>query len=182
MPAALIMIGATPSYADHGKKVDMKFVGTLLDGIEQRLRNDPTDPTDDTVELITLVETTAIGTLGRARIQVVSKTEDVLPAPDPVCPMGFLKVATITDNNIVLTFGSLTLLHGDGNGTVCINFDTGEQFASIDGVWTGGTRRFANAEGDFHITIDKIVPLSSSFPFSSTQFSVEEGRIKGRVR
>ena len=160
----------------------MKFVGTLLEDIQQRLRNDPADATDDTVGLITLVEAKAVGTLGRAEVRVVSKTEDVLPTQDPVCPMGFLKVATITDNNIVLTFGSLTLLYGDGQGTVCVNFDTGERFASVDGVWTGGTKRFANAEGDFHIAIDKFVPLSSSFPFSSTQFTVEEGRIRGRVR
>ena len=173
----LATLGAGLAYghdSDDSEKVRMKFAGALLLNVEQQQVDGNGVPLVMT-EFIGMSRAKARGSLGRADVNVVTKSHAVAPEFDPVCPDGFLKVAEITENAIVFTFSDLSLLYGDGQGVVCLNFtDFITQFVSIDGTWTGGAKRFKNAEGEFSIVIDEISGIGSN-----TQFSAETGRITG---
>lgn len=172
---ALAALGTGLSSAhdsDHSKKVKMKFAGVLLLNVEQQqvdVNNVPLGMTG----LIGMSHARAAGNLGHADVNVVTKSQGVVPTFDAACPDGFLKVADITDNAIVFTFSDLSLLYGNGEGVVCANSDR-SQFVSINGNWTGGAKRFKHAEGEFSIIIDKINAISSN-----TGFSAESGKITG---
>lgn len=176
---ALAALGAGIASAhdsDDTKNIRMKFAGALLLNVEQQQVDANNVPVGMT-GLIGMAHGNAVGNLGKADISVVTKSQGVAPMPDAACPDGFLKVAEITDNAIVFTFSDLSLLYGDGQGVVCVNFANGSQFASIDGAWTGGAKRFSNAAGEFSIIIDKITPIGRN-----TQFSAETGRITGFLK
>ncbi len=87
-----------------------------------------------------------------------------------------MKVAAITDNSLVFTFSDLSLLYGDGQGVVCINFANGEQYVAVEGVWLGGTARFRNAEGEFSIRFDEFAMVNPN-----TQIVAESGTITGTL-
>lgn len=169
----LAALSAGIAFADGAKPIRMKFAGSLLLNLEQQEVDAMNQPIAMTA-FIGIAQTKAKGNLGRADVTAVTKAAGIQPVPDAACPDGFLKVANITDNAIIFTFSDLSLLYGNGQGLVCVNFANGEQFASIDGDWTGGTGRFANAEGDFTIISDEISDIGGS-----TQFSAETGRITG---
>lgn len=176
------VLGGASSYAHDQRQVRMKFAGSLLLNVEQQQVDTQNVPTGMT-ELIAISQTKAKGNLGSADVKSVSKTQGHAPVPDPACPEGFLKVADINENAIIFTFRDLSLLYGDGTGVVCLNFTDFSQYASIDGIWTGGTKRFRNADGEFSIVIDRIVGIGHTDPdmgvFSTTQFSAETGRVTG---
>lgn len=168
------VLGAQVANAEEGRHVFLRFAGNLIKNVEQ------TDVDANEVPIGTstlgLVRAKAKGNLGPADLTAVAKTQNLIPAPDPACPDGFVKVAQITDNNLVLTFSDLSLLYGDGQGFVCVNFGTGEQYAAVDGEWLGGTGRFRNAEGDFSIRFDDFATVSPN-----TQVVAETGTITGAL-
>jgi len=174
--AALIMatLAMNSAFAEGGRKVHMRFAGDFIQNLEQTV----VDPMGQAVETSTvgLIRTKAKGNLGRADLTAAAKSTPVVPGPDERCPDFFMKVTDIDDNSLVLTFMNLSLLYGDGDGVVCINFANGEQFVAIDGNWLGGTGRFRNATGKFSIRFDEFVVVNPA-----TQLVAESGTITGTL-
>lgn len=168
------VLGAQNASADGERRVFLRFAGIFIQNLEQ------TDVDVTGVPMGTstlgLIQGQVKGNLGRADLTAVTKASTVMPVADERCPDGFLKVADITDNNLVFTFADLSLLYGDGQGVACVNFATGEQYAAVDGIWLGGTARFANASGEFSIRIDEFAPVSPA-----TQVVAEAGTITGTL-
>ncbi len=176
--AALIMatLAMNSAFAEGGRKVHMRFAGDFIQNIETQKIEQTDDGPIVTTSTVGLVRSKAKGNLGRADLTAVTKSQPVLPGYDERCPDYFTKVAKITDNNLVFTFVNLSLLYGNGDGVVCINFDNGEQFVAIDGIWLGGTGRFRNATGEFSIRFDEYVVVSSV-----TQLVAESGTVTGTL-
>jgi hypothetical protein len=174
--AALIMatLAMNSAFAEGGRKVHMRFAGAFIQNIVQM----DVDAFGQSVETSTvgLVRTKAKGNLGRADLTSATKSKPAISPEDDRCPVGFMKVADITDNNLVFTFANLSLLYGDGDGVVCINFANGEQFVAVDGIWLGGTGRFRNATGEFSIRFDEFVVVSPK-----TQLVAESGTVTGTL-
>ncbi len=147
-----MLIGASTAHAGE-RKVWMRFAGALLQNVEQT-----------EVGTKSAFHVRAWGNLGRADItglafEVAAPIGEMGPIPDPACPADSGKLADIVENNIVLTFGDLSLLYGNGSGAICLRYLTGEVFVLIDGHWMGGTQRFRNASGDWSISFDEAVPV-----------------------
>ena len=175
--ASLIMatLAMNSAFAEGGRKVYMRFAGDFIQNIEQTDVN--AAGTAMGTSTVGLIRSKAKGNLGRADLTAVTKSTPVAqPVTDERCPVSFFKVADITDNNLVFTFVNLSLLYGDGDGVVCINFDNGEQFVAIDGNWLGGTGRFRNATGKFSIRFDEYVVVNPK-----TQLVAESGTITGTL-
>jgi len=172
--ALLTVLGAQSASADGDRSVFIRFAGDFIQNLEQ------TDVDEFGMPIGTgnlgLVRARAIGNLGSADLTAVTKAQNIMPGPDDRCPDGFIKVADITDNSLVFTFSDLSLLYGDGQGVVCINFATGEQYAAVEGMWLGGTARFQNATGDFSIRFDEFALVSPN-----TQVVAESGTITGTL-
>ena len=172
----LIALILAPTYASAGgdRTVSLRFAGDFIQNLEQ------TDIDEFGMPIGTsnlgLVRVKVKGNLGSAEATAVTKAENVMPGPDDRCPAEFVKVANITDNSFVLTFSDLSLLYGDGQGVVCINFANGEQYAAVEGVWLGGTARFRNAEGEFSVRFDEFVLVNPN-----TQIIAESGTITGTL-
>ena len=176
--AALIMatLAMNSAFAEGGRKVHMRFAGDFIQNIEQTDVDPMTGQLVETTSTVGLIRSKAKGNLGRADLTAVTKLQPVNPGYDERCPDYFTKVAKITDNNLVFTFANLSLLYGDGDGVVCINFANGEQFVAIDGIWLGGTGRFRNATGKFSIRFDEYVVVNPA-----TQLVAESGTITGTL-
>ena len=127
-----MLIGVSTAHAGE-RTVWMRFAGALLQNVEQ---------TD--LGTKSAVHVRAWGNLGRADITgfALEVAPSMGPTEDSACPEGFSKIADIVENNIVLTFGDLSLLYGEGSGVICAASPTGPFFTRIDGHWTGGTQRF----------------------------------------
>ena len=171
----LAAMNAQPVSAEGGRDVNMRFAGDLIRNIEQVNVDALGQPVAKSP--FGLVRARAVGNLGKADLTAVAKV-DSLPQPvqDERCPAGFMKVADITDNNLVLTFMNLSLLFGDGNGVVCLNFANGIEYAAIEGTWLGGTGRFRGAAGEFSVRVDEAFEVSSE-----TQVTAETGTITGTL-
>jgi hypothetical protein len=166
--------GGQAASADGDQHVYLRFAGDFIQNIEQADVDADMLPTG-TTSTVGIVRAKVKGNLGQADLTAVSKTENVDPEPDGRCPDGYLKIVEITDNNLVFTFQNLSLLYGDGQGVVCLNFDTFEDYVVVEGNWEGGTGRFRDAEGEFSVQIDE------SFVFPNTQVTVETGTITGTL-
>ena len=153
----------------------MRWAGDFIPNLEQTDVDEFGLPIETTSN-VGLIRARAVGNLGSADLTAVTKTANVIPGPDDRCPVGFIKVVEITDNNLVFTFSDLSLLYGDGQGVVCIDFLSGEQYIAVEGVWLGGTARFQNATGDFSIHFDEFALVS---PY--TQVVAESGTITGTL-
>lgn len=172
---ALAAIIAQPVEAGGDREVHMRFAGDLIRNIEQVNVDAFGQPVAKSP--FGLVRARAVGNLGKADLTAVAKVESLpQPVQDERCPAGFIKVADITDNNLVFTFPDLSLLFGDGNGVVCLNFANGMEFAAIDGTWLGGTGRFRGATGEFSVHVDEAFEVSSA-----TQVTAEVGTITGTL-
>lgn len=172
---ALALSATQTAIADGNRQVSLRFAGDFIQNIEQTV----TDPFGQPIGTSTvgLVRAKAKGRPGNADTTAVTKAQPVaMPVPDDRCPEGFLKVEDITDNNLVLTFSDLSLLYGDGQGVVCINFANGEQYAAVEGTWLGGTGRFRDAGGEFSIRFDELALVSPN-----TRFFAEAGTITGTL-
>jgi hypothetical protein len=169
------VLGAQTTSAEEGDHVYLRFAGDFIQNIEQADVGPDMLPTG-TTSTVGIVRAKVKGNLGQADLTVVTKVENVVPVPDDRCPAGFFKILDITDNNLVFTFQNLSLLYGDGQGAVCLNFGNFEEYAVIEGNWEGGTGRFRDAEGEFSIHIDE------SYLFPNTQVTAEAGTITGTLR
>ena len=172
----LAILGVSIASADGDRRVFLRFAGDFIQNLEQTdaVGGVPTGPTS----LFGLVRAKAKGNLGRADLTAVTKSSGVGPAPvfDERCPDYFMKIVGITDNTLVLTFSDLSLLYGDGNGVVCMNFATFEQYVAVEGMWLGGTGRFRNAKGEFSIRFDESAEVNGN-----TQVTAEVGTITGTL-
>jgi hypothetical protein len=169
------VLGAQTTSAEEGDHVYLRFAGDFIQNIEQADVGPDMLPTG-TTSTVGIVRAKVKGNLGQADLTVVTKVENVVPVPDDRCPAGFFKILDITDNNLVFTFQNLSLLYGDGQGAVCLNFGNFEEYAVIEGNWEGGTGRFRDAEGEFSIHIDE------TYLFPNTQVTAEAGTITGTLR
>jgi hypothetical protein len=160
--------------ANGDRPVFLRFAGDFIQNLEQTVVNEFGIPIATTN--LGLIRARVVGNLGSADLTAVSKVENLIPGEDDRCPGGFTKVVEITDNNLVFTFADLSLLYGDGQGVVCINFLSGEQYIAVEGVWLGGTARFRNATGEFSIRFDEFAPVSPN-----TQVVAESGTITGTL-
>ena len=170
------LLGTQTASAEGDRHVSLRFAGDFIQNLEQ------TDvvagvPTGDTSTL-GLIRAKVKGSLGRADLTAVAKSKGVEFGPewDERCPYDFLKVEEITDNNLVFTFSDLSLLYGNGQGVVCINFANGEQYVAVEGLWLGGTARFRNAKGEFSIRFDTFNLVNPN-----TQIVAEAGTITGTL-
>jgi hypothetical protein len=178
--AAFTILGAQTASADSERRVYLRFAGDFIQHLEQTdaVAGVPVDSTS----LLGLVRAKVRGNLGRADLTAATKSENLEPIWDERCPdYGFfLKVVEITDNSLVFTFSDLSLLYGNGQGVVCINFEEGEQFLeqyiAVEGEWFGGTGRFRNAEGEFSIRFDDYIPVNTN-----SQIVAETGKITGTL-
>ena len=168
------VLGAQTASANGDRPVFLRWAGDFIQNLEQ------TDVDEFSMPIGTsnsgVIRARVVGNLGSADLTVVTKTENLIPGPDGSCPGGFMKVAAITDNSLVFTFSDLSLLYGDGQGVVCINFANGEQYVAVDGVWLGGTARFRNAEGEFSIRFEEFALVNPN-----TQVVAESGTITGTL-
>lgn len=168
------VLGAQTASANGDRPVFLRWAGDFIQNLEQ------TDVDEFSMPIGTsnsgLIRARVVGNLGSADLSVVTKTENLIPGADDKCPGGFMKVAAITDNSLVFTFSDLSLLYGDGQGVVCINFANGEQYVAVEGVWLGGTARFRNAEGEFSIHFDEFAMVNPN-----TQVVAESGTITGTL-
>jgi hypothetical protein len=160
--------------ADEGRSVFVRWAGDFIQNFEQTDVNEVGMPIG--TSNLGLIRARAVGNLGSADLTAVTKSVNLDPVSDDRCPGGFMKVADITDNNLVFTFSDLSLLYGDGQGVVCINFVSGEQYLAVEGVWLGGTARFRNATGEFSISFDEFALVSPN-----TQVVAEAGTITGTL-
>ena len=170
----LTVLGAQTASADRDRPVFLRWAGDFIPNLEQ------TDVDEFGMPIGTsnlgLIRARAVGNLGSADLTAVTKTANVIPGPDARCPGGFIKVVEITDNSLVFTFSDLSLLYGDGEGVVCINLLSGEQYIAVEGVWLGGTARFQNATGEFSIHFDEFALVNPN-----TQVVAESGTITGTL-
>ena len=168
------VLGAQTASANGDRPVFLRWAGDFIQNLEQ------TDVDQFGMPIGTsnlgLIRARVVGNLGSADLTAVTKVVNLIPGFDERCPVGFTKVAEITDNSLVFTFSDLSLLYGDGQGVVCINFANGEQYVAVEGVWLGGTARFRNAEGEFAIHFDEFALVNAN-----TQVVAESGTITGTL-
>ena len=168
------VLGAQTASANGDRPVFLRWAGDFIQNLEQ------TDVDQFGMPIGTsnlgLIRARVVGNLGSADLTAVTKVVNLIPVLDERCPDGFTKVADITDNSLVFTFSDLSLLYGDGQGVVCINFANGEQYVAVEGVWLGGTGRFRNAEGEFSIHFDEFALVNPN-----TQVVAESGTITGTL-
>ncbi len=172
----LALLGAQTASAAGERHVFLRFAGDFVQSIEQTDVDAMGVPTG-TTSTRGIIRGQARGNLGRATVTAVGGSEGGPPAFDERCPEDFLRVTLITPNSLVLTFRDLSLLYGDGEGVVCVNFATGEDYTAIDGVWLGGTGRFEGATGEFSIRLDTFTRVNAK-----TQLIAETGTITGTLR
>ena len=174
---ALIMATLTTSsaLADGGKKFKIRFAGGFIQNIQQMQVDAAGIPTG-IVESRGIVLVKGRGTFGRVDLMAVTASGP--PISDKLCPDGLIKVADIVENNLLLTFGDLSLLYGNGSGVVCFNpaNPTAPPIAEIEGTWDGGTGRFKDAGGKWSGEFDFAEPVGVT-----TQFIAETGVLKGHL-
>lgn len=168
-----VLVAQTAS-ANGDRPIFLRWAGDFIQNLEQTDVDELGMPIG--TSNLGLIRARVVGNLGSADLTAVTKTENLIPDADNRCPDGFTKVAEITDNSLVFTFSDLSLLYGDGQGVVCINFGNGEQYIAVEGVWLGGTARFRNAEGEFSIRFDDFALVNPN-----TQVVAESGTITGTL-
>ena len=174
------VLGAQNAGAEGDGHVFLRFAGDFIQRLEQTDVDATGMPTGTST--LGLIRAKVRGNLGRADLTAVAKSGPPNSMSVGACPDGFTKVADIVRNNLVFTFYDLSLLYGDGRGFVCLNFATGEQYATVEGEWLGGTGRFRNASGEFSINIDEFVELDRFSDLSvNTQVVAETGTITGTL-
>ncbi|MEJ2128875.1 MAG: hypothetical protein P8X81_08505 [Woeseiaceae bacterium] len=175
--AALMMatLGINSALADGDRPFKMRFAGGFVQNFLQLQVDMAGMPTED-VETRSIAFGKGKGTFGRA--DVVGVSIGGPPVSEQQCSNGFIKVADITENNLLLTFDDLSMLYGNGTGVVCLNPANPTEFpiAEIDGTWDGGTGRFAGVSGNWSIRFDYAEPIGVT-----TQFAAEAAVITGHI-
>lgn len=175
--AALIMatLAMNSAFADGTRAFKIRFAGGFVQNILQAQVDMMGIPTG-VVESRSMALVKGQGTFGRVDGIAVSVSGP--PVSDQSCSGGLVKVADIVENNLVLTFGDLSLLYGNGTGVVCFNpaDPTAFPLAEVEGTWDGGTGRFRRAGGNWSIRFGVVEPVGVG-----TQFIAETGVIKGHL-
>jgi hypothetical protein len=175
--AALIMatLAMNSAFADGNRVFKIRFAGGFVQNILQAQVDMFGNPTG-AVESRSMALVKGQGTFGRVDGIAVSVSGP--PVSDQSCSGGLVKVADIVENNLVLTFGDLSLLYGNGTGVVCLNpaDPTAFPLAEIEGTWDGGTGRFGGVGGNWSLRFDVAEPVGVA-----TQFIAETGVITGHV-
>jgi len=180
--AALIMatLAMNPAFADGTQKFKIRFAGGFVQNIQQMQVYPGTGIPNGMVESRSIALVKGRGSLGRVDVMVVTVGG---PPTGKRCSSGAFAIADILENNLVLTFGDLSLLYGNGTGIVCPNLadPDGAPLAEIEGTWDGGTGRFRRAGGEWTIHFDFARPVGVDGDGKSpdTQFIAESGVIKG---
>jgi len=186
--ATLIMatLALNSAYADGARKFKMRIAGGFVQNIQQAQVDMMGAPTG-MVENRSIALVKGRGTFGRADIMAVT-VSGPMPVSPQFCSNGSPVIAEILENNLVLTFGDLSLLYGNGTGIVCLNLDDpeGAPIAEVEGTWDGGTGRFRRAGGTWSIQFDFARPVGADSsdtkpPTPDTQFVAETGVIKGHI-
>ena len=175
--AALIMatLAMNSAFADGTRTFKIRFAGGFVQNILQAQVDMMGIPTGH-VESRSMALIKGRGTFGNVDIMAVTVSGP--PGPDKSCSGDLVKVADIVENNLVLTFGDLSLLYGNGTGVVCFNpaDPTAFPLAEIEGTWDGGTGRFGGVGGNWSLRFDVAEPVGVA-----TQFIAETGVITGHV-
>jgi hypothetical protein len=161
--------------ADGSRPFKIHIAGGFLQNIQQMQVDVMNNPTG-VLESRSLALVKGRGTFGKVDIMAVSVSGP--PVSDMGCPAGYIKVADIVENNLVLTFNDLSLLYGNGTGVVCLNLadPTAPPLAQIEGTWYGGTGRFEGAGGNWSTRFGVFEPVGMT-----TQFIAETGVIRGHL-
>jgi hypothetical protein len=168
-------LAMSPASADGTKAFKIGFAGGFVQNIQQMQVTPDGYPTlMEESRSIALVK--GRGTFGRVDIMAVTVSGP--PISDKSCSGGLIKIADIVENNLVLTFGDLSLLYGNGTGAVCLNplDPTAFPLAEVEGTWDGGTGRFKRAGGKWSIRFNFAEPVGVA-----TQFVAETGVIEGHL-
>lgn len=162
------------AFADGTQKLQIRFAGGFVQNIQQMQVDAMGAPTGVESRSIALVK--GRGTFGR--VDIMSVTVSGPPVSEKSCSGDLIKIADIVENNLVLTFGDLSLLYGNGTGAVCLNplDPTAFPLAEFEGTWDGGTGRFKRAGGKWSIRFNFAEPVGVT-----TQFIAETGVIKGHI-
>ena len=139
--AALIMatLAMNSAFADGTRAFKIRFAGGFVQNIQQAQVDMMGIPTG-LLESRSMALIKGRGTFGNVDIMAVTVSGP--PVSDKSCSGDLVKIADIVENNLVLTFGDLSLLYGNGTGVVCFNpaDPTAFPLAEIEGTWGGGTR------------------------------------------
>ncbi len=96
-----------------------------------------------------LVVARAKGMPGRATLLLRTKFGEFAPGPD--CPTDTLQQG-LQNVSLVETFLDLSQIFGFAtSGVICLDPATGTSELALEGVYTGGTRRFEGASGSFSV-------------------------------
>ena len=174
---AAVLITATlamnSAFADGTKAFKIRFAGGFVQNIQQ-MQVGEYGPTG-MVESRSIALIKGRGTFGKVDIMAV--TVDGPPVSTMLCSSGLNKIADIVENNLVLTFGDLSLLYGNGTGVVCPNpANPAVLIAEVEGTWHGGTGRFLRTGGNWSIRFDFAEAVGDA-----TQFIAESGVITGHL-
>ncbi|MDJ0849748.1 MAG: hypothetical protein QNK04_15355 [Myxococcota bacterium] len=86
---------------------------------------------------------------GRATLLLRTKFGEFAPGPD--CPTDTLQQG-LQNVSLVETFLDLSQIFGFAtSGVICLDPATGTSELALEGVYTGGTRRFEGASGSFSV-------------------------------
>ncbi len=173
--AALIVatLAMNSAFADGKQKFKIRIAGGFVQNIQQMQVDMMGTPTG-VVESRSMALVKGRGTFGNVDIMAVTVSG---PPTGKLCSSGDYAVADILENNLVLTFGDLSLLFGNGTGVVCPNpANPAVPIAEVEGTWDGGTGRFRRAGGKWSIQFDFADRVGEA-----TQFIAETGVIKGHL-
>ncbi|MFC1778257.1 hypothetical protein ACFL3I_13110 [Pseudomonadota bacterium] len=179
LAVALIMAAlvVNPALAKGKDKNNFKFhlAGGFVQNIQQMQVDEFGVPTG-VVESRAMALGKGKGKFGHFDVMAISVSGPPLSAQQ--CAEGFIKVADIVENNLVMTFHDLSLLYGNGTGIVCLDLANPDlpALAEIEGTFDGGTGRFKNAEGIWTVQFDVFVPVGET-----TQFFAEAGVVEGTL-
>jgi hypothetical protein len=174
----LATLAMSPALADGTKGIKIRFAGGFIQNVLQAQVFPGTGIPNGSVESRSMALVKGRGTFGRVDIMAVTASGPPDEIPTTYCSSGLPPIAKILENNLVLTFGDLSLLYGNGSGIVCPNLadPSGDPLAEIEGTWDGGTGRFAHAGGEWSIRFKFARPVGDV-----TQFIAETGVIKGHI-
>lgn len=176
LSAALIIatLAMNSAFADGKQKFKIRFAGGFVQNIQQAQVDAMGTTTGVENRSMALVK--GRGAFGK--VDIMSVTISGPPISGELCSSGLFPIADIVENNLVLTFGDLSLLYGNGTGVVCPNPDDPFAYplAEIKGTWDGGTGRFKRAGGEWSIRFRVAEPVGKA-----TQFIAETGVIKGHI-
>jgi hypothetical protein len=175
--AALIMatLAINSAFADGTQKFKIRIAGGFVQNVLQAQVDMMGIPTG-VVESRSMALVKGKGTFGPVDIMAVTVSGPY--ESGKLCSPGFVPIADILENNLVMTFNDVSMLYGNGTGVVCLNLADPTAFpvAEVDGTWDGGTGRFGGVGGNWSLRFDFAEPVGVT-----TQFIAETGVITGHL-